>query len=398
MPGTRIPQSSTSGKQTSNKIVLVLFLVTIIAVLVAVAHAQTYRVLHSFGYGYDGQAPLAGVIMDASGNLWGTTEYGGIYGAGTIFMLAPDGTIKSYSFTRAPDGANPQAGLLLYHGALYGIAEYGGAYYQGTIFKLDQHNHFTVLYSFTGKEDGVEPSALVLDPTGNLYGTCVGGGANGLGTVFKLDTNSSFTVLYSFAGGTDGSAPNSILLDAVGNLYGTTGIGGDVGGCRNQGCGTVFRLDPAGHKTTVYRFGGDSDGAYPNGMVKVAHALWGTTHSSVPGYGTVFELTPKQGLTTLYNFSDPAEGENPYTQLFAGNQSLYGTTDNGGDSDACNGYGCGVVFQLNANGMKTLHAFNGSDGKWPLAPVFVDAAGNIYGTTSAGGDYDEGVVYKIIPQ
>jgi len=392
MPGTQIPQGSTSEKQTRHQLALVFFVLIIVAVLVTAAHAQTYTVLHSFaGAPYDGLLPEAGVIMDASGNLWGTTEGGGAQNFGTIFRLAPDGTMKSYSFRGTPDGRYPESGLLLYKGSLYGTTTEGGDYNFGTVFKLDRINHLTVLHSFTGGDDGATPSAgLVRDAAGNMYGTAGGAGANGVGVIFKLDVNGIFSVVYAFTGGTDGSYPNSTMaLDTAGNLYGTTTKGG-TSHCALSGCGTVFRLNPAGNETVLYRFLGKSDGAVPLGVIKVANNLYGTTLS---GSGTIFELTPGRGLATLYNFTDPREGTNPEANVSAGNHSLYGTTVTGGANDFF-----GTVFQLDANGMKTLHSFNGSDGRVAYAPLLVDAAGNIYGTTSFGGDYDLGVVFKITPQ
>src|SRR5207245_1511649 len=203
----------------------------------------------------DGANPYDGVVLDAAGNLYGTTKYGGYpcipgVGCGTVFKLDTTGTkTVLYAFRGQPlDGNYPQARLLRdAAGNLYGTTIYGGSSRCfdlgcGTVFKVDTSGNETVLYEFTGRPGGRYPSAnLIRDAAGNLYGTTVLGGASecnppyGCGTVFRLDTTGGEVVLHRFTGGADGAKPFAGLVrDATGNLYGTTGYGG----VRDKG--TVF--------------------------------------------------------------------------------------------------------------------------------------------------------------
>ena len=165
-----------------------------------------------------------------------------------------------YSFTRGSDGGNPIAGLIAdSSGNLYGTTEYGGVSENGVVFKLTPGGTYTVLYSFTGGSDGSGPVAgLIADSAGNLYGTTEHGGVSGNGVVFKLSPGGSElpggseTVLYSFTGGSDGSGPVAgLIADSAGNLYGTTEHGGVSGN------GVVFKLSPGGSEFA----GRERDGA-----------------------------------------------------------------------------------------------------------------------------------------
>src|SRR5580704_3816247 len=208
-------------------------------------------VLYSFTGGADGANPYAGLIFDAQGNLYGTTVYGGDLtcplfqsGCGTVFKLGKHGKeTVLHSFTGGADGASPYAGLIFdAQGNLYGTTNKGGASGAGVVFKLGKYGKETVLYSFTGGADGANPYAgLIFDAQGNLYGTTNKGGASGAGVVFKLGLgkNGKETVLYSFTGGADGANPYAgLIFDAQGNLYGTTRKGGA------SDAGTVFKLTP----------------------------------------------------------------------------------------------------------------------------------------------------------
>jgi uncharacterized repeat protein (TIGR03803 family) len=209
--------------------------------------AQTYEVLYSFTGGANGGHPYAGLVRDAAGNLYGTTDMGGTAKVGTVFKVSKGGKeTLLHTFLGHPDGAYPQAGLLRdTAGNLYGTTSIGGSHQCGTVFKLDTTGKETVLYSFcsvTRAEDGRNPHAgLIGDAAGNLYGTTLYGGSTacvwgnrGCGVVFKLDTNGNETVLYNFCSEkncTDGAVPYAGLVrDAAGNLYGTTELIGSAWG------------------------------------------------------------------------------------------------------------------------------------------------------------------------
>jgi len=210
--------------------------------------------------------------------------------------------------------------------------------------------------------------------------------------VFELDATGHETVLYSFPGAGDGRHPYSgVIRDAAGSLYGTTGGGGTAG------LGVVYKLDTAGHETVLYNFTGGADGSNPSGGVirDSAGNLYGTTASGgTANWGVVYKLDPSGHETVLHSFTGGADGGRPLagvTRDSAGN--LYGTTGAGGTT------GSGVVYELDAAGQETvLYSFTGYDGRNPYAGVIRDSAGNLYGTTCYGGKRGGGVVFKIEPQ
>jgi uncharacterized repeat protein (TIGR03803 family) len=357
-------------------------------------------VLYSFTGGADGSNPWAGVVSDASGNLYGTTRYGGTMGAGTVFKLDTTGhETVLYSFKGGTDGYGPMSGLALdAAGNLYGTnATVNGCTCSGIVYEVSPAGEFTVLYSFTGGADGGDPDAGVIrDSAGNLYGTASYGGqvgnSVGSGVVYKLDASGHETVLYNFTDGADGTGPyGGVILDSAGNLYGTAG-----GGASSLG-GVIFKLDPAGHETVLYNFTGGAGGGAANGglAMSAAGAIYGTTsRGGTAGAGAVFELATNGAETVLYSFLSETDGYNPNAGVIsdsAGN--LYGTTLYGGTGNA------GVVYKLNTTGHETvLHSFmGGTDGANPYAGVTLDSAGNLYGTTSGGGSSGAGVVYKVDP-
>jgi uncharacterized repeat protein (TIGR03803 family) len=401
------------------------------------AQAQTFKVLHTFGGPGDGGIPYGGLVRDSSGNLYGTTETGGVAGAncvagcGVVFKVDKAGAeTVLYSFTGGTDGGNPIAGLLRDSvGNLYGTTQLGGStgncgYGCGVVFKLDTSFNETVLYTFQGPAggptgDGAQPDgALIQDAKGNLYGTTAAGGLGG-GTVFKLSPAGKETV---FNFGKDGQQPVNlggqplagVVRDSEGNLYGTS-WGGTNSPNPPEGLGVVYKLTESelaknGEGTVLHTFTGFTgtvaDGAFPyyGSLIRdSAGNLYGTTYvggieglcPSGSGCGTVFKLDAAGAETILYSFTGGADGGYPAGGLIrdsAGN--LYGTGILGGTSNA------GVVFKLDTAGTLTvLHNFTGgADGGAPLGDLVRDSAGNIYGTTSASGGCGQcGVVFKIKP-
>ena len=248
--------------------------------------AQTLSLLHTFsGTHGDGAFPAAGLVRDEMGNLYGTTENGGASNFGTVFKLDADSkeTTVLYSFTGGTsDGEFPLAALLRDRaGNLYGTTLYGGAFTQGTVFKLDATGEETVLHSFAGgTSDGEFPfAALLRDTAGDLYGTTSQEGAFTQGTVFKLDATGKETVLHSFAGGADGAFPNSTLVrDSAGNLYGTTFAGGTFG------VGTVFKLTTSKSTTSTSLISSLNPSIYGQ---KVTWTATVTSSGSITPTGTV---------------------------------------------------------------------------------------------------------------
>jgi uncharacterized repeat protein (TIGR03803 family) len=377
---------------------LVLVIVALRAIAQDAATPSVYKILYSFKGAPDAASPWAGVIRDSRGTLYGTTYQGG-NSFGTVFTLDPNGkeTIL-YAFGQQEfgnDGTNPFAPLIMdSSGNLYGTTGGGGLFSSGTVFKVDRAGRETVRYSFSGLTDGLIPVAgLLRDTAGNLYGTTVAGGDLGNGTVFKLDKDGTETVLHSFGGPSDGSGPNAgVIRDGQGNFYGTTPDGG--GSCS---CGIVFKLDASGKETVLHRFTGGKDGAEPYAgvMLDAAGNLYGTTIAGGSfGKGVVFRLDGTGAETVLHSFTGGTDGASPYgTPIRDAMGNLYGTTAGGGRS------GKGTVFRLDKAGrLSVLHSFaGGSDGANPNAGVYRDTLGNLYGTTLFGGAANAGVVFKITP-
>jgi uncharacterized repeat protein (TIGR03803 family) len=415
--------SGLGRRAVSGALALVLVLVAAV-VATRLVHAQTYTytVLWTFTGG-GGPLDIGGLVRDANGNLYGTTEYGGTYGYGTVFELNKASKEKVlYSFSGGKDGNAPSAGLVRdTQGNLYGTTQSGGdktncTYGCGVVFKVDKTGKETVLHTFEGyPNDGAYPSGnLVRDKAGNLYGTTVIGGngdcsdyyGNGCGTVFKLNKAGKEEWLYSFGGsdGGDGTNPFAGLLrDAAGNLYGTTAYGGTTG-CNNGqhvGCGTVFKVDKTGKETVLYEFQGGSDGGESDAdlVLDPKGNLYGTTlFYGTHGYGVVFKLDKADNETVLYPFTGGSDGGYPYAGLVRDAKgNLYGTTVNGGSSSSCY-QGCGVVFKVDkASNESVLHSFSLSDGSAPTANLIRDGKGNLYGTAAGGGTYNYGVVFKLTP-
>jgi uncharacterized repeat protein (TIGR03803 family) len=322
--------------------------------------------------GWVGFVPMAGLIFDRAGNLFGTMEIGDDVncthgGCGDVFELTPnsDGSwTKSvlHSFAGyGGDGMFPTSGLIFDQaGNLYGTTSGGGAYYSGTVFELtpnaDGSWTCNLLYSFEGLSASAPRAGLIFDSTGNLYGTTSGTPYHP-GTVFELTPNpgGSWTekVLYVF-NGKGGSEPQAgLIFDPAGNLYGTTLQGGSRTKVCDSGCGVVFKLAPNADgswtETVLHKFTGGKDGASPRGSL-------------------IFDK--------------------------AGN--LYGTASGGGAA------GYGVVFKLTPNSKggwnETVpHHFLLNPGAFPSAGLILDAAGNLYGTTQGDGTTTFGSVFEITP-
>jgi uncharacterized repeat protein (TIGR03803 family) len=325
--------------------------------------------LYSFSGTPDGKYPFGGLVIDSAGNLYGTTAEGGnSTNSGVVFKVDPSGAESViYSFS-GTDGSSPHDGLIFdAQGNLFGTTEFGGAYGNGAVFELmpGSGGAWTekVLYSFIDNSgDGANPMAgLVLDKAGNLFGTTFSGGIGvGYGVVFELTrsgNNWNENLLYTFTGSSDGGAPLAGLTIHDGNLYGTTVRGG-------MGGGVVFELKAGSGgwtESVLYTFTGHPDGTEPYAGVifdKSGNAYGTTAHGGwrycTIGCGAIFKLAPKSGggwqETVLYRFNGHGVGDGEYPSgsvlLQDPKGHLYGTASRGGRGTHCYGTGCGVVFEL----------------------------------------------------
>ena len=367
--------------------------------VIAAPRAAGQTELYDFTGGSDGRYPSSRLTFDKAGNLYGTTEAGGL-GFGTVFELSPDGhggwnETVGYSFSGGVDGSNPMYSPVIFDGVgnLYGTTFRGGAKKQGVVFQLTPVVgggwKETVLHSFIGsKKDGGNPwGAIVMDQAGNIYGvTNAGNGTKG--SVFELSPagGGSWTerILYGVE-----AAPGGLAMDATGNLFGTT---------RDK---KVFELSADGkggwNATVIYTF---EDGSIPLGTPAFDGAgnLYGTTYpGGVYSAGTVYKLSPGQNgwnEETLQSFRHHVQNAfYPFSGVAldaAGN--IYGTTLLGGTSRS------GTVFELvpGGGGSYTLNIVSNIRGN-PHGGLVLDDSGNLYGTTNFGGSYDYGIVFELTP-
>jgi uncharacterized repeat protein (TIGR03803 family) len=396
------------------------------------ATVKGLTVLYSFQGAPDGSAPNGGVVVDAAGNVFGTTLAGGSANDGAVFALQPrhgayaESVVHSFTGT---DGASPYAAPLADAGGdLFVTASAGGSDQDGSVVELSPQSGGygeTATFSFDAT-NGANPSAGLAAVGGTLYTTATNGGAYGYGAIVALSADGlGATDVYDFQNAPDGAYPQAgLVADASGALYGTTYYGGSASCSHGNNhlfyhCGTVFKFVPSqsgGTETVLWTFsGGDNgDGADPNGgLVVDKHGnLYGTTvfgggtgcgkGGTPPGCGAVFEL--KRAGThyserILHAFSGAPDGQYPYAGLTAKGE-LYGTTSLGGTVSSVCGLGCGTIFSLAKSGASysVLHAFEASEGEQPVAPLF--AKGSIlYGTTSAGGSNACGCgsVFEFVP-
>ncbi len=316
----------------------------------------------------------AGVIFDASGNLYGTSILGGAYGCGAVFKL-----------THETSGSWPE----------------------------------TNLFDFNCGSQGSQPiGGLVFDNAGNLYGTTISGGTYNVGVVYELTPSSSGqwseTVLHEWTAGSDGGwgAPAPLIFDSHGALYGVAAQGA-LGTCAvwNTGCGVAFKMTPGKGSWTydvLHSFTGGSDGGIPQSTLIFDKAgnLYGTTYvGGTYGYGVTYELIPHSNAWTekvLHEFRGGSDGNGPFGGvIFDSAGNLYGTTIFGGDPQCTYNPGCGLVYELepNSNGSYTEHVltyFIGTPNNGPTNDLVMDSRGNLYGTGTGYNTYSSGTVYEVV--
>jgi uncharacterized repeat protein (TIGR03803 family) len=387
------------------------------------ARAQSESVLYNFTGGLDGAQPEASLTFH-NGNLYGTTETGGILGYGVVFELAPNGNggwnqtvLHEFALGEIPpqDGGFPTSNVIFDSaGNIYGTTMFGSAGNCGdcgTVFELTPNGTSwtqTILYSFMAGDDGAHPqSGLIMDAAGNLYGTTSLGGPNNTGTVFELSrSGDTWTekIIYAIPSNDSIGMYAGLAMDGAGNLYGASGA-------------TVFELSPNGNggwnPSILATFSPSGKGPFDaEGTLVLDQAgnLYGTSAwGGANNLGTVYKLTHKNGSwqeSVLYSFpANRAQGSHPWGGVVldaAGN--IYGTAMTGGLNSTYCQLTCGTVFELSPVGgsyeEKTLAEFNYIDGSTPMASLVLDSAGKLYGTTFAGGALGGGIagtVFEVNP-
>lgn len=387
--------------------------------------AQQEAVLHNFqNNGKDAAYPRAGAVFDNAGNLYGTTSFGGAYDGGAAYELARKaggGWTYSilYSFQPRPKYNADLISALTFDksGNLYGTTFLGGDKNNGRVFELIPQagggwtGTMVHLFNHDGT-DGFRPlGGVIVDSAGNLYGTTVYGGTgtcflNGCGTVYELSPKGngrwSEKILHNFANdGVDGTNPYvGLTFDTAGNLYGTT----TYGGANNQG--TIFQLTPQADgswaETVLHSFASGADTGFPQSVIFSGGNLYGSTSNGGSGNGNVFELSPTAGggwtEQILYSFIHGGNTPDmPGNIVFDSAGNIYGPSYGGTGLN-------GTIFELmpQAGGtwaLNILYEFNdlGTTGAQPIGSLALDNAGNLYGTTLYGGNYDAGTIFEVKP-
>ncbi len=407
--------------------------IAFVATAIAAAAAQTFTVIHNFN-GTDGSQPFAGVTRDTAGNLYGTTQYGGILscdsggvpGCGVAYKLRPfnSGWLFSVLYQFQGNEGNflptdPGNITLAPNGVPFGPQVMGGSGFDGLIYNLQPPVtapananapwSYTVDHVFGMGNDGGGPSQVTFDPAGNIFGTAIGGGIGNSGVVYELTPSNggwTETILYSFLGGSDGNEPDAVSLDESGNIFGLTRAGGDSACGDNNGCGTIYELTRSGSgwtKTILHVFEEATDGSTPGPLLRdSAGNLYGVTAMATSGGGTIWELSPSNGgwvFNVLYTLPGRAGTLSlVFRPVMDASGALYGVNNYIGANNV------GSVYKLApSNGGWTyadLHDFgslpNQTDGCFPRGPVALDPTGNIYGTTQQCGE-GGGVIYEVSP-
>jgi uncharacterized repeat protein (TIGR03803 family) len=358
--------------------------------------------LVEFGDGNGGANPMAGLLQGSDGNFYGTTRNGGTndLAQGAVFRMTPDGVVAilaDFPFDEAVDNGRYPKGELVQasDGDFYGTTD-------TTVFRMTSQGERATLVRFAFSDEtseGSGPNAMVQAGNGSLYGTTSGGGVAGFGSVLKFNPAGEQTTLVEFTdnGATNkGSGPNAIIEGTDLDLYGTTARGGATGN------GTVFKVTPFGQLITLVEFTGNgatNKGSEPNAIIENSdHDFYGTTGGGgASGNGTVFKMTSFGQLTTLAEFSDNGvtnKGSGPSGLIEASDGNFYGTTSSGGGSDH------GTIFKVTREGeLLTLVEFAddrpNNKGRLPYAGLMEGSDGNFYGSTSFGGASDSGTIWRM---
>ena len=349
-------------------------------------------VLYNFGGKKAGpRYPQGFIAQGRDGNLYSTTPYGGSYNDGTVYKVTPAGQLTVLDDLRTCRGAS---GLTLgTDGDFYGTSTCDGNGY-GLVFKTTSAGKMATLYDFSGQNYDAYPHAPPIQARdGNFYGTTAGDDYGNGGTVYKMTPSGDESTLFKFDR-TDGAAPADPLIQATdGSFYGTTSSGGKSGACEQYGCGTIFKLTPKGHLTVLHNFGAD-DGFYPaDPLIQGSDQnFYGTAQYGGPNaLGVVFKITPKGKFALLHIFKGGSDGDSPDAALVeATDGSFYGLGGAGGQHND------GVIYKITpGGGYSVIYSFDGTNGLAPDCALVQHTNGKLYGVALEGGSYNYGTFYSV---
>lgn len=350
----------------------------------------TYHVIHFFTGGSDGSHPSGGLVQGASGDIFGMAS-GGSYNDGVVYEIDPTGNESIVHAFNGSDGNNNDPGASLIadgSGNIYGVTGAGGTSNAGVVFKIDAFGQYSLVYNFKGSEfgDGAIPSSIVRDSVGDLFGVTLRGGSADKGTIFKIDSQGNESILHSFKQGHVFSPTPNLVLAADGDLYVTALLGGQ------HGAGGVYKSDLNGDVTTMYSF------SVANGYIPVPGLtfdsrgdLYGVTmFGGSFKYGVLWKIKPDGVESALYDFGNGNDGSTPGAGVVRDTWgNLYGTTTKGGE------FSRGVLFKVTGVGQdKILHNFARAGGFESASPLLPGSPGTFFGTTLYGGLLQNGVVFE----
>ncbi len=377
------------------RLVVTAMLVTLAFILTAVAspaYAQVPSLVSSFdpiSNGIFGPFPPSVMTQGQDGNLYGTTDSGGLNLVGGVFVVTPGGSESTLHVFADSEGRHCNMGLTLgTDGNFYGACYDGGTTNHGTVYQITPSGVFTILHSFSNSgADGASPNAPPIQGRdGNFYGTTVGGGTNGDGTIYKLTPKGTVTTIHSFIYPAEGGSPGAQLVQGSdGNFYGTTEDGG------------VFRVTPAGKLKVVHTL------SPSEGEVSLATLVQGTDGNyygtaslgGTIGEGTVFKTTAGGKFSVLYNFNSALDGQgDPWVGLTqASDGNYYGVTFRFG-LQGQNQYG--GIYKLSPKGVySSLYLFDGTVGANPASALIQHTNGLLYGNTQNNGGFNVGTIYSL---
>jgi uncharacterized repeat protein (TIGR03803 family) len=367
--------------------------------------AGEFTVIHQFVVSSlsDGARPV-GLTLGSDGNFYGTTISGGnpdancafsaVCGYGTVFRMTPSGILTTlHRFSAGGGGAYPQSLLTPGNdGNFYGTTTNGGAAGGGTIFRIAPAGTVTTLYAFPLNRFGSanpQTAPLASAADGSLYGV----DANS-DTVFRFSLQGAVTMLHTFHSPSEGARPLGVTQAADGLFYGATADG--IGPAGSFGPGGVFAINPAGMTTMVYHFTSGVAGVVPSApLVQASDGnFYGTTASGGPyNRGTIFRVTPAGQFSVIYNFTGGFDGGDARDLVQGRDGHLYGTTFFFG------AFNEGVMFRVTLDGRFTvLHAFSHArDGGHPAGGLTLGTDGNFYGTIHPFSEPGNGTIYRATP-